>query len=447
MNEQANALQPYWRPSTRIIFRFVFCYLALYSLYALSFIWQILKYALTGRFTDTSYDLFWHHVIPWVGTHVLHLATPITIFTNGSGDTTYDQVLILCELFLAVVATVVWSALDRKRTEYRRLHEWLRFVVRLVLSSAMLSYGMDKLIPVQFGALTLGRLAARVGDLTPFNLLWTFMAASKPYTIFCGAAEVLAGLLLLVPRFTTLGGLIAMADMANVFALDMSYDVPVKLGSLHYLLMAVFLVAPDIQRLMNVLVLNRPAAPRETVQLSSRRWVNLAAQIFLTVAAVLLLAVLTRESVKRYANANPPATAPQPALYGAWQVDEFTTSTSPPAPLFTAKLASDMHIGPGDERWTELIIESGSGAVIRLTSGFPDYVTLKVDEGKNTLSITDDADPAWKCDFAYQRTGDRQLTLDGRINGNPAVIKLYRIDMRKSVLVTRGFHWINEHPF
>src|SRR5208282_313026 len=110
-------------------------------------------------------------------------------------------------------------------------------------------------------SLGLARLSERVGNLSPFRMLWTFMAASKPYTSFSGFAEVLAGVLLLVPQLTTLGALITIGVTANVFALNMSYDVPVKLGSLHYLLMAMFLVAPETQRLVNVFILNRPAAP------------------------------------------------------------------------------------------------------------------------------------------------------------------------------------------
>ena len=58
---------------------------------------------------------------------------------------------------------------------------------------------------------------------------------------------------------------------------------------------------------------------------------------------------------------------------------------------------------------------------------------------KNTVLIGDDADEDWKCDFVYQQTGDRQLTLEGHINGNAATIKLHRVDSSKWILVTRGF--------
>jgi len=65
------------------------------------------------------------------------------------------------------------------------------------------------------------------------GLLWTFMAASKGYQIFTGAAEVLGGILLLWKRTTTLGALTVFGVMANVMALNFFYDVPVKLLSTH----------------------------------------------------------------------------------------------------------------------------------------------------------------------------------------------------------------------
>jgi hypothetical protein len=445
LNARTDTEQIHWRFATRLAFRFAFCYLTLYCLYIFSDDQILFHYLIFGRLTDSFTAPLWHHVVPWVGKHVLHLSTYITIFSNGSGDTTYDYVLILCELFLAAVATVIWSALDRKRPNYRVLYEWLRFAVRLALATEMLVYGMDKLIPVQFGALDLGALSTRVGDLSPASLLWTFMAASKPYTIFAGFGEVLAGVLLLVPQLVTLGSLVTIGVMANVFALNMSYDVPVKLASFHYLLMAAFLVLPDAERLLNVLILNRPVAPRASVPLSSRRWINQGALVLSALLGVALLASLTHFSLQRYAMENPPVAARSP-LYGVWTVDQFTLSGKPSRPLFTDKLAADMNIAPGEDRWTELIIDTPQGSAIGLSNGALDYVTLSLDTAKDTLSVGDGSDPNWKCSFAYQRIGNQRLDLEGAINGNSVSLKLHR-SHQPGLLMSRGFHWINEFPF
>ena len=59
------------------------------------------------------------------------------------------------------------------------------------------------------------------------------LALPRSYEIFAGCAETLGGILLLTPRTTTLGALVCLADMIQVFMLNMTYDVPVKLFSFH----------------------------------------------------------------------------------------------------------------------------------------------------------------------------------------------------------------------
>ncbi|HEX8815479.1 MAG TPA: hypothetical protein VF753_08260 [Terriglobales bacterium] len=435
--------QVVWRTSTLVAFRFAFCYLTLYMLYVLGNEQELVGYFVSGHLANSFVDPLWHRVVPWVGKHILHPSTDITIFTNGSGDTTYDYVLVLCELFVAAVGTVIWSVLDRKRSNYRRLYEWLTLAVALVLAMEMFSYGMDKLIPVRFGSLSLARLSKRVGEFSPMGLLWTFMAASKPYTIFAGFAEVLAGVLLLWPRLRTLGALVAIGAMSQVFALDMSYDVPVKLGSLHYLLMAAFLLVPDGKRLLNVLVLNRTAMPRTFTPLSNRKWVNRAAVILPMVSGVVWLAMLTRFSLKRYAIENPAAVGQSP-LYGVWVVDDFSV-TENSGPLLTDKLARQMHIGISDTP-SEFIFDSPGALIIQFSNGVLDYTDVAIDQAKTDMTVSDEGDVNWKTDFAYQRSGDR-LTLRGHMNGDAVDLRLHRLDLANDRLTSRGFHWINERPF
>src|SRR5262249_27632670 len=192
-----------------------------------------------------KYVQMWHAIEVWVGKHVLHLSYPITVFQNGSGDTTSDYVQVLCFLVLCAAAALIWSVLDRKRTEYRKLSEWLRLYVRIVLGATLLSYGASKVIKTQFPPLFLSTLVEPYGESSPMGLLWSFMEYSAPYTVFTGAVEMLAGILLFVPRTSMLGALLGLAAMGNVFMLNMSYDVPVKLYSFHLALMSAFLLMPE----------------------------------------------------------------------------------------------------------------------------------------------------------------------------------------------------------
>jgi len=58
--------------------------------------------------------------------------------------------------------------------------------------------------------------------------------------------------------------------------INFSYDVPVKLYSSHLLLLAVFLILPDLRRLASLLVLNRPTEPARIEPLFQRKWLRLA---------------------------------------------------------------------------------------------------------------------------------------------------------------------------
>src|SRR4029078_1905598 len=90
---------------------------------------------------------------------------------------------------------------------------------------------------------------------------WTFLGFSIPYEIFAGTAETLSATLLLFRRTRTLGALIGAGVLTNVFMLNMSFDIPVKQYSAHLLLMCVFLVALDRERLLNVFLRARAGAP------------------------------------------------------------------------------------------------------------------------------------------------------------------------------------------
>src|ERR1044072_3172483 len=243
--QEMNA-NPRWHIAKRIAFRFILAYFVLYI-----FPFPVEQLPFTTTLIE-KYTNFWHAIVPWVGKHLLHLSYDITVFENGGGDTTYIYVQLLCFLTLAAAAALIWSALDRRRLSYERLHQWLRLYIRFSLASAMIGYGAIKIIPLQMPAPYLTRLIEPYGDSSPMGLLWTFIGASKGFEIFTGCSEMLGGVLLILPRTTMLGALICLADTTQIFILNMCYDVPVQLYSFHLLVMSVFLLAPDLKRLTNL---------------------------------------------------------------------------------------------------------------------------------------------------------------------------------------------------
>jgi uncharacterized membrane protein YphA (DoxX/SURF4 family) len=223
---------------------------------------------------------------------------------------------------IATVVTVFWSIVDRKRLEYRRLHAWLRLVVRIALALTLTQYGAEKIWPTQFPLARPHQLLGRVGDYSPAQLLWVYIGASRGYGAFTGPVELLVAALLFVPQLATLGALVAVAAATNVFMLNVFYDVTVKNFSLHLVLMAVFLLIPDVRRLVNVLVLNRSAARADQPPLFQRPGLGrmaLVAQLAIGIAAI-THSLLLHKSQAVVMNVFDQTRVP---WYGVWNVTEF----------------------------------------------------------------------------------------------------------------------------
>jgi hypothetical protein len=423
------APQSRWAAATKLGFRFAFCY---FLLYCVPFPLGTLPY--TEKPAEW-YEALWHQVVPWFGLHVLHLRQPITIFTNGSGDTTYDYVKVLCFVFIAAAAALLWSVLDHRRENYRQLHYWLRFYLRLVLGATLLSYGAYKVIPSQFPPLWQYRYLSTYGDSSPMGILWTFMSASKSYTIFAGSIEMLAGILLFVPRLTTLGALISIGAMTNVFLLNMSYDVPVKLYSLHLLLLSIFLILPELNRITRFFIFNRATEPAPAELRFGRPWLDrsfLFGQFALGLLFAGLALYASHQQLKNYVGEEFAA---KPPLQGTWAVDEFDVDGQARPPLLTDNL-----------RWQRVVFEGTSRFMVQGMDGKLLRYGSEIDFGKKILDLAKGDDKQWKGSLAYAVPSTDVLSMDGQLGGQKVHIKLHHLD-GKYLLNTRGFHWITEFPF
>jgi uncharacterized membrane protein YphA (DoxX/SURF4 family) len=404
------AAAPRWSLSLRIAFRFAFSY---FLLYCAPFPLMWIPFGeRAGEWVSA-----WHVIVPWVAAHLLHLPRPITVFENGSGDTTYNWIQVGCFLVIASLATVLWSVLDRKRPSYDRLYRWSRLYLRLWLASILCSYGASKVIQLQFSPPLLSALIVPYAQHSPMGLLWTFMGMSKAYNFFAGFAEMLAGILLLIPRFTTLGALLCAAVMSNVFMLNMSYDVPVKLFSFHLLVAALILAGPDLGNLAQFFVFKRAARLTIDQPFFSNRRLNLAGLILqLLFAAFLVVTDLVGDfSYLQNEGAN------RSVLYGVWSVSRANVD------------------------WKQIVFDDYSVFAVQSREGSMQYYTQKT-TARRTITISSYHDPHSGGVLRFIEMPPNQLRLWGHLGGRQIVAALNRVDA-KFLLTHRGFHWISEHPF
>src|SRR5262245_42476833 len=245
-----------WALLTRIAFRFFSVYFGIYVLSTYMLLGLIVP---SVDISDLGSLGPLRRMVEWTAAHVFSVTRPLVVTGSGSGDKLFDWVQAFCFLVIALVVTVVWSFVAHRRESHVRLHIWFRLFLRFALGSTLISYGALKAIPLQMPYPTLARLVEPFGHFSPMGVLWSSIGASRPYEIFTGCAELAAGILLIIPSTVTLGALVSLGCTIQVFILNMAYDVPVKLFSFHLLLMSVFLLAPDARRILNLLVLNRPA--------------------------------------------------------------------------------------------------------------------------------------------------------------------------------------------
>ncbi|MFZ0641429.1 MAG: hypothetical protein WAN33_14275 [Candidatus Acidiferrales bacterium] len=424
-----------WDLATRIAFRFCFLYFGLYIVLT-----QMLTSLLLATTNDTGafeFDMTStaRAIVVWLASHVFRIGHPIVTVETGSGDRIYDWIVLACILALAILGTVIWSIFDRKRESYVKLYSWFYVFVRLSLAASMLTYGAAKVLPLQMSFPGLNRLLEPYGNFSPMGVLWSSIGASQAYEIFAGSAEMLGGILLFVPRTTTLGALVCLADATQVFMLNMTYDVPVKLLSFHLILASLFLLAPEAKRLANVFFLNRAAPPsRETPLFRSAR-ANRIALVAQIVFGVWLVGANLYGSISVY-NVYGPGRA-KSALYGIWNVEDFTLDGQSHPPLTTDAA-----------RWRRLVFDFPQYVSIQsMNEDSGHYYGAKIDVNAKTLVLSSLADKNWKANFSFAQPAPSQLVLDGVMAGHKVHAQLELFDRSKFLLVSRGFHWISERPF
>lgn len=425
------AAGPRWNLLTRIGFRLSFVY---FSLYVVST--QMLEGLLPFSWVRTLGGVgLMQRLVTWTGTHVFHLGYQYSFQETGSGDKTVDYLQAFVLLMMAAGVTAIWSVVDRRRPDDRALNKWFRVFLRFSLGSTMIAYGMVKAIPLQMPAPGLQRLLEPFGNFSPMGVLWYSIGASRSYEMFAGSMELVGGVLLFVPPLATLGAIVTFADAVQIFALNMTYDVPVKLFSFHLILMSLLLIAPEAARIANVLLLNRTAGPSAQPPLFRRRslaFVAIAVQLVYGGYIAWTNYAGARQSWTQYGGG-----APKSPLYGIWNIEVMTIDGHTRSPLVT-----------DSARWRRVLFQSPTGISFqRMDDSFAGY-GARIDMTAKTITVTAAPD-APASTFTFQQPDPERLIMDGSLDGHAVHIDARLFDWESLLLVSRSkqFNWIQERPF
>lgn len=436
----------YWSAAQKIAFRFFMIFFLLYIFFNPN---GVLPYSdnLQAIYIQPFYKL-----VPWIGAHILHLNKPIAIAITGSGDTSYDYIIILLIFLMSIIGTAVWSVTGRNTSNYKKLLYWLIVVVRYYVAITMISYGLYKVIKLQFPAPSFSRLLEPIGKFSPMGLAWTYMGYSSAFNYFTGFAEIITGLLLFCRRTSMLGAIVGFVVAANIMAINYCFDVPVKLLATTLVIMCLFLILRDANRLINFFFRNREALPSN---LAPRRfktkWKNTTLVVIKYVLIIYTLYFGLADALAREKQFG--AKAKKPPLYGIYNVEVFIKNSDTLKPLIT-----------DTTRWRRFMISRIGSAQIQMMDDSIRRYSFKPDVKKRSVIAYTDADTTHKFHLTYNLTKPglaelknfkgvnktdtaTYLVIKGEWKKDSVEVWMRRLNPNGFPLLQRGFHWVNEVPF
>ncbi len=413
MQEQKPEQAEKWNFLSKLVFRFLFLFISLFVAF-LFLRWLI------------------DPLLVWMGESFFDLSDNLRRVSSGSGDRTMDYLAVLLQTILAVIGTIGWSLISRDRDSYKKLRFWFLSLLRLFVAAVMLLYGFAKVFLIQFQTPSLTLLVQQVGEMSPMGLAWTFMGFNPAYTIFTGLLEVFAGLFLIFRRTKALGALLTLGVMGHVAVMNLCFDIPVKIFSLHLVLMSLILLSEDWRSLFRVFfgyktaITSNPyhALQRTAVYHNISKIKGIFTALLLFLIAFMGFFIL-RPKINRQQEKD--------RFYGIYEITEFQNNSSID------------QVNP-DHAWRYAIIEMKDKANIKLRDSVMAYHFI-INENDHKATIYRKDSDSIAPNFTFRKLDSVTYQFEGKIEQDSLKFKMQRFDLKKFPLISRGFRWVNETPY
>jgi len=428
---------PRWTNWQKIIFRVFFLFLLFFTI---DYLYVVFEFALAVNFKNGfglyEYLSILHKPFSWLDTHLYHIGYNPKKNSDLGPDYIFGVVLYISILIFCLLAAAIWSWLDRKRPSYNKLHYWFRVYLRYAVAIIMLFYGMDKLIPVQMPYPDANTLLGKFGDQNHFTVLWNFIGASPGYEIFTGVCEITGSLLLLFRRSSVFGYLLMCTILTNVVALNIFYNVSVKIFSSLLLICILFLLAPFFQRLVQLFFYEQKVSLAEKhyhfQSRTTRRLLNLSGALLI---ALLILGNISG-NFKRY----------RKSVEGRGQIYEVTSFVT--KDTLQANITDTLN-------WKRFVLMGGRSdttnyAIIyynNINNEFEngDWYYYSKDTTKKTFTIRDISGPIiHHYSFTYNPEAKDSLSFTGKFKGYDVKINMKPV-MDSMYLNKEKIKWVQDY--
>lgn len=251
--------------------------------------------------------------------------------------------------------------------------------------------------------------------------------------MFVGLLELLGGLLLIPRRTQTLGAFIVMGVMTQVAVMNFCYDIPVKLFSMHLILMALVIFITD-HRFLEVFINNKQVAAYSYFHpIKSAKY----HKAIFWVKSIGLFIIVSFISFNLYTTmSHRGENRKKPLLYGIWEASSFVQNGDTLQAIVT-----------DDYRWRYLIVDLKDKVTIKTMDDMKHKYKFIADSTTQKIMIHSADSESETYNFDYKHPNPNSLLLDGIIGSDTLDIIFTKIDHEKFNLRSRGFNWISERPF
>lgn len=362
-------------------------------------------------------DFLFKDLIEWIA---VFFKPELSVENGFSSDSMAMYILSGLLAFGAVLVVIFVGLANGSVLKNPKLYAWMDRIFIAYLSLIWFRYGFEKVFKHQFYLPEPNILFTPFGNLDPDILFWSFMGTSYSYNLILGFLELLAGTFILFKTTRFAGLLLSLVILIQVLAINLCFDISLKLFTTFLLLLVLLLLRSKIEPLYLFLFRNQFRPVKEYTLQWPFGWVK-------AVLKTLFVFMLLFENIAPYAataNWNDDLSQ-RPFLHGAYEVAKGSNKRFPVKRFF---------------------IHRDGYLIFQFENEEMEDFRLRINPGENELICIDNQNMEWH--FSYQFSArDSVLMIESLDSLQPLQLKAKSINWRKLPALSPSFHWTMEGHF
>lgn len=189
-----------------------------------------------------------------------------------SSDSVFSYGSMIWLLIFSVIISIIFEFTLKLKAE--KIDFWLRKGLVFWIVLFLLKYGLDKVFLHQFYTPEPNTLFTPLGQLDKDIAFWSVMGTSRSYNYFMGLIEIIPALFILFKRTRLLGLIISTGVLANVFVINLSFDITVKILSGVLFFASMYLLSEYKSHLAKLIGMDLPEEEKIKISPPKYLWIK-----------------------------------------------------------------------------------------------------------------------------------------------------------------------------